>query len=265
MHPLRETIKISGKRERERGARRPPWWPLPRAHLQFVIRHTQRHRACETPISTFFPTLSVSKHLRFIRIAFERHILSLPSSFSRPPLFPLLWSPVLPLFLSFFIPRLPLLSSSSSLSLPFVLDSPSSSSSRLARIRGTRGKFRKGESEERTKGRTSTHTATLFACITAIYSRGGRDPFTRVRASEKRFENLHEGGTDGGEEGAASTRGESENLRAIAIRARVHCAKFRRKREREREIDNAIENELNAYQRSNFIFPSSGISITHVY
>lgn len=79
MHPLRETIKISGKRERERGARRPPWWPLPRAHLQFVIRHTQRHRACETPISTFFPTLSVSKHLRFIRIAFERHILSLSS------------------------------------------------------------------------------------------------------------------------------------------------------------------------------------------
>lgn len=69
----------------------------------------------------------------------------------------------------------------------------------------------------------------------------------------------------GREEGAASTRGESENLRAIAIRARVHCAKFRRKREREREIDNAIENELNAYQRSNFIFPSSGISITHVY
>ena len=36
-------------------------------------------------------------------------------------------------------------------------------------------------------------------------------------------------------------------------------------RERKREIDNAIENELNAYQRSNFIFPSSGISITHVY
>lgn len=57
----------------------------------------------------------------------------------------------------------------------------------------------------------------------------------RVRASEKRFENLHEGGTDGWEEGAASTRGESENLRAIAIRARVHCAKFRRKKEKERD------------------------------
>lgn len=240
MHPLRETIKISGKRERkrEREARRPPWWPLPRAHLQFVIRHTQRHRACETPISTFFPTLSVSKHLRFIRIAFERHILSLPSSFSRPPLFPLLWSPVLPLFLSFFIPRLPLLSSSSSLSLslPFVLfDSPSSSSSRLARIRGTRGKFRKGESEERTKGRTSTHTATLFACITAIYSRGGRDPFTRVRASEKRFENLHEGGTDGG--GRREQRRHAAKAK-ICARSRYVLASIVRNfdgRERERE------------------------------
>lgn len=186
MHPLRETIKISGKRERERGARRPPWWPLPRAHLQFVIRHTQRHRACETPISTFFPTLSVSKHLRFIRIAFERHILSLPSSFSRPPLFPLLWSPVLPLFLSFFIPRLPLLSSSSSLSLPFVLfDSPSSSSSRLARIRGTRGKFRKGESEERTKGRTSTHTATPF-CVHYGYLQPGRKGPVYARTCERK-------------------------------------------------------------------------------
>lgn len=187
MHPLRETIKISGKRERkrEREARRPPWWPLPRAHLQFVIRHTQRHRACETPISTLFPTLSVSKHLRFIRIAFERHILSLPSSFSRPPLFPLLWSPVLPLFLSFFIPRLPLLSSSSSLSLPFVLDSPSSSSSRLARIRGTRGKFRKGESEERTKGRTSTHTATPF-CVHYGYLQPGRKGPVYARTCERK-------------------------------------------------------------------------------
>lgn len=269
MHPLRETIKISGKRERERGARRPPWWPLPRAHLQFVIRHTQRHRACETPISTFFPTLSVSKHLRFIRIAFERRILSLPSFFSRPPLFPLLWSPVLPLFLSFFIPRLPLLSSSSSLSLslPFVLfDSPSSSSSRLARIRGTRGKFRKGESEERTKGRTSTHTATPF-CVHYGYLQPGRKGPVYARTCERKAfrKSARRWHRWGREEGAASTRGESENLRAIAIRARVHCAKFRRKREREREIDNAIENELNAYQRSNFIFPSSGISITHVY
>lgn len=158
-----------------------------------------------------------------------------PSSFSRPPLFSLLWSPVLPLFLSFFIPRLPLLSSSSSLSLPFVLDSPSSSSSRLARIRGTRGKFRKGESEERTKGRTSTHTATLFACITAIYSRGGRDPFTRVRASEKRFENLHEGGTDGG--GRREQRRHAAKAK-ICARSRYVLASIVRNfdgRERERE------------------------------
>lgn len=107
-----------------------------------------------------------------------------PSSFSRPPLFSLLWSPVLPLFLSFFIPRL--LSSSSSLSLPFVLfDSPSSSSSRLARIRGTRGKFRKGESEERTKGRTSTHTATPF-CVHYGYLQPGRKGPVYARTCERK-------------------------------------------------------------------------------
>lgn len=159
-----------------------------------------------------------------------------PSSFSRPPLFSLLWSPVLPLFLSFFIPRLPLLSSSSSLSLPFVLDSPSSSSSRLARIRGTRGKFRKGESEERTKGRTSTHTATPF-CVHYGYLQPGRKGPVYARTCERKAfrKSARRWHRWGREEGAASTRGESENLRAIAIRARVHCAKFRRKREKARD------------------------------
>ena len=239
MHPLRETIKISGKRERkrEREARRPPWWPLPRAHLQFVIRHTQRHRACETPISTFFPTLSVSKHLRFIRIAFERHILSLPSSFSRPPLFPLLWSPVLPLFLSFFIPRLPLLSSSSSLSLPFVLDSPSSSSSRLARIRGTRGKFRKGESEERTKGRTSTHTATPF-CVHYGYLQPGRKGPVYARTCERKAfrKSARRWHRWGGGGSSVDTRRKRKFARDRDTCSRPLCEISTEERERERSI-----------------------------
>lgn len=241
MHPLRETIKISGKRERERGARRPPWWPLPRAHLQFVIRHTQRHRACETPISTFFPTLSVSKHLRFIRIAFERHILSLSSprlSLVHP--FSLFFDHLSFHFSCHFsflaCPCFHLLLLSLS---PFPLSSSILHPRPRVDWRAFEARAENFEKENQRRGRRDVHRHTqppLFACITAIYSRGGRDPFTRVRASEKRFENLHEGGTDGGEEeGAASTRGESENLRAIAIRARVHCAKFRRKRERERD------------------------------
>lgn len=238
MHPLRETIKISGKRERERGARRPPWWPLPRAHLQFVIRHTQRHRACETPISTFFPTLSVSKHLRFIRIAFERHILSLSSprlSLVHP--FSLFFDHLSFHFSCHFsflaCPCFHLL-----LLSPFPLSSSILHPRPRVDWRAFEARAENFEKENQRRGRRDVHRhiqPPLFACITAIYSRGGRDPFTRVRASEKRFENLHEGGTDGGEEGAASTRGESENLRAIAIRARVHCAKFRRKREKARD------------------------------
>lgn len=240
MHPLRETIKISGKRERERGARRPPWWPLPRAHLQFVIRHTQRHRACETPISTFFPTLSVSKHLRFIRIAFERHILSLSSprlSLVHP--FSLFFDHLSFHFSCHFsflaCPCFHLLLLSLS---PFPLSSSILHPRPRVDWRAFEARAENFEKENQRRGRRDVHRhiqPPLFACITAIYSRGGRDPFTRVRASEKRFENLHEGGTDGGEEGAASTRGESENLRAIAIRARVHCAKFRRKREKARD------------------------------
>lgn len=152
----------------------------------------------------------------------------------------------------------------SSLALAFILfflfslfplssDSPSSSSTRLARIRGTRGKFRKGESED--EGRHIDTYSHPFACITAIYSRVGRDPFTRVRASEKRFENLHEGGA-------------GERRKRKFARDRDTCSHPLCEistEEREREIDNAIENELNANQRSNFILPSSGISITHVY
>lgn len=147
---------------------------------------------------------------------------------------------------------------------PSSSDSPSSSSTRLARIRGTRGKFRKGESEERTKGARNgrryvhRHIQPPF-CVHYGHLQAGRKGPVYARTCERKA--FRKSAT----KGEASTRGESENLRAIAIRARVHCAKFRQKREREREIDNAIENELNAYQRSNFIFPSSGISITHVY
>lgn len=118
MHPLRETIKIrGGERERERGMEgqegRRSWWP-PRAHLQFVIRHTRRSRHRS---SVCFP-------FRNIFIFYSSSILSLllPSSLFRPPLF--FDHSVLPLSsLSFFLPRSYFYSSSSSFSFSFVLDS----------------------------------------------------------------------------------------------------------------------------------------------
>lgn len=183
MHPLRETIKIrGGERERERGMEgqegRRSWWPL-RAHLQFVIRHTRRSRHRS---SVCFP-------FRNIFIFYSSSILSLllPSSLFRPPLF--FDHSVLPLSsLSFFLPRSYFYSSSSSFSFSFVLDS-----------RAFEARAENFEKENRSGGGRRAHGTAHrhvepFACIMAIYSRVGRDPFTRVRASEKRFENVQQEG-----------------------------------------------------------------------
>lgn len=160
-----------------------------------MIRHTQRHRVCETPISNVVLPYAFrfETHAFYsIRVAFYPSPLSLipfPSSLITCPstfnILVIFHSSLALAFILFFLFSL----------FPLSSDSPSSSSTRLARIRGTRGKFRKGESED--EGRHIDTYSHPFACITAIYSRVGRDPFTRVRASEKRFENLHEGGAGG--------------------------------------------------------------------
>lgn len=234
MHPLRETIKISGKRERGGpGGRHDGRCRALICNSWFGIRNViarakprSRHSSLRFPFRnicvlfesrlsvTFYPSPHLSLvhpfSLFFDHLSFH---FSCHFSFLACPCFHLL-----------------LLS-------PFPLSSILHPRPRVD-WRAFEARAENFEKENQRRGRRDVHRhiqPPLFACITAIYSRGGRDPFTRVRASEKRFENLHEGGTDGGEEGAASTRGESENLRAIAIRARVHCAKFRRKREKERD------------------------------
>ena len=236
MHLLRETIKISGKRERGGpGGRHDGRCRALICNSWFGIRNViarakprSRHSSLRFPFRNicvlfesrlsvaFYPSPRLSLvhpfSLFFDRLSFH---FSCHFSFLACPCFHLL-----------------LLSLS-----PFPLSSILHPRPRVD-WRAFEARAENFEKENQRRGRRDVHRhiqPPLFACITAIYSRGGRDPFTRVRASEKRFENLHEGGTDGGEEGAASTRGESENLRAI--RARVHCAKFRRKRERERERD----------------------------
>lgn len=234
MHPLRETIKISGKRERGGpGGRHDGRCRALICNSWFGIRNViarakprSRHSSLRFPFRnicvlfesrlsvTFYPSPHLSLvhpfSLFFDHLSFH---FSCHFSFLACPCFHLL-----------------LLS-------PFPLSSILHPRPRVD-WRAFEARAENFEKENQRRGRRDVHRhiqPPLFACITAIYSRGGRDPFTRVRASEKRFENLHEGGTDGGEEGAASTRGESENLRAIAIRARVHCAKFRRKREKARD------------------------------
>lgn len=234
MHPLRETIKISGKRERGGpGGRHDGRCRALICNSWFGIRNViarakprSRHSSLRFPFRnicvlfesrlsvTFYPSPHLSLvhpfSLFFDHLSFH---FSCHFSFLACPCFHLL-----------------LLS-------PFPLSSILHPRPRVD-WRAFEARAENFEKENQRRGRRDVHRhiqPPLFACITAIYSRGGRDPFTRVRASEKRFENLHEDGTDGGEEGAASTRGESENLRAIAIRARVHCAKFRRKREKARD------------------------------
>lgn len=146
-------------------------------------------------------------------IPFPSSLITCPSTFNILVIF---HSPLALAFILFFLFSL----------FPLSSDSPSSSSTRLARIRGTRGKFRKGESED--EGRTSTHTATLLRAL-RLFTAGSEG--TRLRAYV-RAKSVSKICTK-----MARGSGESENLRAIAIRARVHCAKFRRKRERKRERD----------------------------
>lgn len=267
MHPLRETIKISGKRERERGARRPPWWPLPRAHLQFVIRHTQRHRACETPISTFFPTLSVSKHLRFIRIAFERHILSLSSprlSLVHP--FSLFFDHLSFHFSCHFsflaCPCFHLL-----LLSPFPLSSSILHPRPRVDWRAFEARAENFEKENQRRGRRDVHRHTQppFLRALRLFTAGAEG--TRLRAYV-RAKSVSKICTKVAPMGGRREQRRHAAKAKICARSRYVLASIVRNfdgRERKREIDNAIENELNAYQRSNFIFPSSGISITHVY
>lgn len=197
MHPLRETIKISGERERERGQEAAM---MAAAARSFAIRDSAyatssrvRNPDLERRSSVRFPfrntcvlfdsRLSVAFYPSPLSpIPFPSSLITCPSTFNILVIF---HSSLALAFILFFLFSL----------FPLSSDFPSSSSTRLACIRGTRGKFRKGESED--EGRHIDTYSHPFACITAIYSRVGRDPFTRVRASKKRFENLHEGGAGG--------------------------------------------------------------------
>lgn len=153
----------------------------------------------------------------------------------------------------------------SSLALAFILfflfslfplssDSPSSSSTRLARIRGTRGKFRKGESED--EGRHIDTYSHPFAWLLRLFTAGSEGTRLRAYVRAKSVSKI------------CTKVARGERRKRKFARDRDTCSRPLCEistEEREREIDNAIENELNANQRSNFILPSSGISITHVY
>lgn len=223
MHPLRETIKISGERERGQEAAM-----MAAAARSFAIRDS----AYATSSRVRNPDLERRSSVRFpfrnTCVLFDsRRILSLPS-FAHP--FSLFFDHLSfhfqhPCHFSFlacpcFHPLLPLLS------LPFVLwfsifvlDSTGAHSRHARKI-----------SKRRIRGRRATHRHIQPPfCVHYGYLQPGRKGPVYARTCERKAFRKSARRWRGGS-------GESENLRAIAIRARVHCAKFRRKRERERSI-----------------------------
>lgn len=265
MHPLRETIKISGKRERGGpGGRHDGRCRALICNSWFGIRNViarakprSRHSSLRFPFRnicvlfesrlsvTFYPSLP---------LVFLSSTPFLSSLITCPSTFLVIFHSSLALAFIFFF-SLPSLCPRFSI---LVLESTGAHSRHARKI----SKRRIRGEDEGTYIDTYSHP---FLRALRLFTAGAEG--TRLRAYV-RAKSVSKICTKVAPMGGRREQRRHAAKAKICARSRYVLASIVRNfdgRERKREIDNAIENELNAYQRSNFIFPSSGISITHVY